>query len=175
MGIESLHPAALFPALILLLIGPAKVPLGYRLVAASFIMSWTSDAVSHVTGSWAGDYVVVPIQTGLVLAAVVDKSHRLLALATLAALSILSFTTFPGPTVLVMAMGSAGAVLLARGALRWPIYSYYGFGTLFFLLGVRNNFAQWFEYEAAYQVSRMGAFVLFVALAVGGRSHAIRA
>ena len=103
--------------------------------------------------------------------AVTDR--RLFALGCLGVLAALSVAlTFPGPEVLVTAMGSAAAVLLVRGALRWPIYLYFGFGTLFFLLGARDSFAQWFEYEGAYQTARLGAFAVFAALVFRNKGRA---
>jgi len=158
--------------MVLLLLGnpPERA---YRLIAASFVMSWAGDAGSlALGGSWAANYVTVPIQMWLVLAAVAPS--RLTVAAALGVVSIGSAVlTFPGPEILVMATGSLAAVLLVRGPICWPVYSYYGAGTLFFMLGAQSNFARWPDYEAAYQASRIGAFLLFIALVMQRRTHAV--
>ncbi len=140
----------------------------YVLVAMSFYMSWVSDSVSlGLGGSWAGDYVVVPIQIGCVLAAILEGRRRLYALALLGPLSAASaLMTFPDPEVLVWAMGSAAVVVLARGLLRWPIYFYYGGASAFYLLMLSNNFT---AYMGAYQACRLGAFTLFTGLVIRGQ------
>lgn len=159
---EPLHVAALIPAFALVARGPVRLPGAFMLLALAFAASWVSDSVSFFLGnSWAGDYIVVPVQIGLVLMAVTE--HRLLALGLLACLALLSAAlTFPGPEVLVMTVGSGAIVLLVKGSLSWPVWLYFGLGTALYLLMVGSG--DFGTYWYGYQVCRLGAFATFVAL-----------
>jgi hypothetical protein len=159
--LEALHVAALLPALALILRGPDRVPSAWLLLALAFATSWVGDSLAWAFGgTWAAFYVWVPIQIGLVLLAVTERAIAFGVLLLLAVLSAL--LTFPGPEVLVIAVGSAAVCALVRGNLTWPVWIYFGLGTACYLIMVRDGFdmAYWYGYQAA----RLGAFAVFCAL-----------
>ena len=159
---EALHVAALLPAFALILRGPTHVPSAWLLLAMAFSASWVGDSLAWALGgSWAAFYLWVPVQIGLVLLIVTER--RVLALGLLLLLAVLSaLLTFPGPELLVIAVGSAACCALVRGDLTWPVWLYFGLGTACYLMMVREGWdvAYWYGYQAA----RLGAFAVFVAL-----------
>ncbi len=157
--------AALVPAIALIVKGPTKLPSSYLLLSLAFAVSWVADSVAWALGgSWGALYIAVPIQIGLVLMAVTDR--RMLALGVLGVLAVASMLTFPGPEILVTVVGSTALLVLVRGEMFWPVYLYFGLGTILYMMMVTGEFTQ---YWYGYQASRLGAFAVFVALVVRGQ------
>lgn len=145
---------------------------GFALLALAFAASWAGDWLNVlVGGSFQAFYVWVPVQIALAFLAVEQDYDRRVACAC--ALLVLVpasvVLSYPAPEVLVMAVGSAAVVLLVKGELRWPVYLYFGVSSFFHLVMVAGAW----EYIGAYHVSRLGAFAVFVALAVRGNDVAI--
>ncbi len=160
MFVELAHQSALLPIAAVLL---WRAPALYSLVALAWAVSWVADSMAWATaGSWAALYVWVPVQVGLVLLALVDEWDRVKVLALVAFAGLVSaLVSYPDPEVLVIALGSAAIVMLAKGRIRWPLYLYFGSGTVLYLMMVSGEFM---TYWYGYQASRIGAFVVFAAL-----------
>lgn len=175
MKLHVAHLIALVPGIVVICHYPRRLPSSFKLLAMAFAISWVGDLVAKNTGgSWAGFYVWVPVQMYLAFFAVeLNEWRRVAAFAPLAVLIPLSvWLTFPGPEVLIMVVGSTAVVLLAKGDMRWPVYLYFGFGTLiYFPMVTGSHFMDWWY---GYQASRLGAFIVFVSLLIRnqrGRVH----
>ncbi len=164
MFVELAHQSALLPVVAVLLWRPSWP---WSLLALAWAVSWIADSMAWATGgSWAALYVWVPVQVGLVLLAVADEWDRAKVLALVVFAGVVSaLVSYPDPEVLVIALGSAAIVMLAKGRLRWPLYLYFGSGTVLYLMMVSGEFM---TYWYGYQASRLGAFAVFVALVAKG-------
>ena len=159
LGREALHLAAVAPAAALI-VRPRE---GFVLLAMAFAASWVGDWLNQLMGgSFEAFYLWVPLQIGLAFLAVEEDYRRrvfaLMALLVLAPLSVIM--SYPAPEVLVMAIGSAAVVWIVKGDLRWPVYLYFGAGSFLHIAMAGGAM----EYIHAYQISRLGAFAVFIAL-----------
>jgi hypothetical protein len=146
---------------------------GFMLLGLALAVSWLGDILNRVAfgGSFEGFYIWVPVQILLAFLAVEEGyRRRLLGVCVLLLLLPISIVmSYPGPEVLVMAVGSYAVVMLATGDLRWPVYLYFGASSALHVLMVWSLAAgnpvmtdepAWF----AYQGFRFAAFIVFVGL-----------
>ncbi len=158
MALELLHQAALIPALAVVVFRPRDA--GALLIALAFLTSWVGDAIAWgLGGAWAGFYAWVPVQVAFALAAVLKAQDRVLAIVGLVVVSLYSIVlSFPGPEVMVIALGSVVIVWNMPHRFRWPLGLYFGCGTAFYLAMLAGDFMTfWYP----YQVCRLAAFGSF--------------
>ena len=143
------------------------LPREFRLIAAAFAVSWLGDVMAWTWGgSWAWAYLWSPVQLGAVLCAYLPTAmDRVSALAALVMLSGVSFiASGGGPDILLTVGGSAIILMVASGALAWPLRIYFGLGTLFYVpmtLSVPHSPMFWDAWHG-YQFFRALAYGVFV-------------
>lgn len=167
MLLEVLHQAALVPLLAVLLLRPPEPE--YLLIGAGLGVSWVGDSLAHYAGgSFVPSYFWLPVQIALVLAAFPPGGTSRLAsgLWTGVGCSVLAVAsaslTAPGPDRLVTIAGSVAILAVARDELRLPLYLYFGFGTVCYLLMVERIRGDVIPAWSLYQTARVLAFVAFI-------------
>ena len=145
-----------------------RLPYGYWLVALAFFVSWFADSVMYFTGGeWQATYFWLPVQLWLVLLALIRAPvHRLLsAIALLLLASVSLALSWPGPDYLITVAGSVAILYLARGWLAFPLYIYFGAGTVAYLImvphaGSASILTPWLWYQGC----RLFAFIAFIGI-----------
>ena len=143
-------------------------------LVAAFCASWVGDTAAYLLGgSWAAVYVWLPCQLGLAAFAVLsDGTRRLLALFMLGGFTAASvMATYPGPEIILTAVGSAALVTLVRGPLEYPIRLYFGAGSLCYLLWLNEWAIGWWW---AYQLCRLASMVALVLVIRGTHAEGER-
>jgi hypothetical protein len=156
------HVMSFVPALVVRI---RRAPATYVLVAAAFAMSAFADLIAlglsgHAT--WAVSYVLAPVQVGTILWAL--GSTRLPFALFGLALGQVVFGDLSQPDVVVTVAGSVAVLWLARDtALAWPLFAYFGAGTVCYLMMAAriDDYGAFMLFWYAYQGARLGAFGLF--------------
>ncbi len=164
MVFELAHQIGLVPILAMLVMG-RKLPGMYWLVAVAFSVSWFADSLAHFSGgNWVAWHLLLPVQIWLVLLAFIDDRRAFAALA-LFMLAVLSWAWHgPGPDQLVITTGSIAILLVARGALAWPLYVYFGGGTVAYLVMTSGVGGAMLPAWYCYQSCRLLSFIFFIGI-----------
>jgi hypothetical protein len=176
--IELLHQAALVPLVVALIYG-RRCPVPHRLLALAFAVSWVGDSLAHyASGSFMPSYFWLPVQFTLALAAFppaqgVRLSWGLLMLATMMGLAVFSAAlSAPGPDLLLTIVGSVVLLAVARLDLRLPVFLYFGFGTVCYVLMMSSRgYDGYLPAWALYQGARMAAFAAFLVILIRHREE----
>ena len=162
--LEPLHQLALVPGAAVILRGPRRIPGSYLLLALAFAASWVGDSLSGIMGgSWVPLYGWVPVQMLLALFAVEADLWRWVAIPIMVGLVPISIVlTYPGPEILIMVLGSGCLMLVTKGRFRWPIFLYFGIGTVMYIVMVMGS--EFITFWYGYQAARVAGIMAFVAL-----------
>lgn len=157
IAVEVAHHIALIPVLAVLKV--RQVPPAYRWVAFAFAVSWVADsAIYFGDGTWMLDYWWVPVQMGLALMAFVRSWRWLWALVLV---SMASWLFLGPPDWALRVIGSVVVLAYARGPLRWPLWIYFGAGTLAYVAMVATLSM---SVGYAYHAVRLLGYLAFVAV-----------
>ena len=164
MVFEVAHQRGLLPIVGMLVMG-RKLSRTYWLVACGLGVSWFADSVMHFTGGgWGAWYLFLPMQIWLVLAAFNPGRLTLWALALLVLASVSWALRGPGPDQIVTAVGSVAILYVARGRMVWPLYIYFGAGTVAYLFMTTQVAGNILPAWCAYQACRALGIIFFIGI-----------